>query len=141
MSSTNYFALTHEDSKSFNKMFKKILFGEKALSAMKNSNGKTVIDGRLKPVVENGKKVWEFDPYNRKSQQRKKMMVLKYLPEGWIKMGMRRIAVYSSASNRLTPEEAIAQLKIDICEGLDQVLKDGTFEDLKDYYNLLNDKA
>ena len=41
-------------------MFKKILLGEKALSAMKQSNGQTVIDGRLIPVVENGNTTWEF---------------------------------------------------------------------------------
>ena len=54
MSTANYFALPLESPKTFNKMFKKILFGEKALKAMKESNGLKVIDGRLIPVVENG---------------------------------------------------------------------------------------
>ena len=118
-------------------MFKKIFLGEKAVSAMKQSNGVTVIDGRLIPVVEDGKVTWEFRPYDRKTPKRKKMKVLEYLHEGWIKMGARRLAVFSSASNRLTPEEAVAQLKQDICEGLDRVLKEGTIEDMKDFFNLI----
>lgn len=136
MSTTNYFALS-PDSKLSTTMFKKILLGEKALSAMKQSNGVTVIDGRLIPVVEDGKVTWEFRPYDRKNPKRKKMKVLEYLHEGWIKMGVRRLAVFSSASNRLSPEEAVAQLKQDICEGLDRVLKEGTIEDMKDYFNLM----
>ena len=118
-------------------MFKKILFGEKALEAMKQSNGLKVIDGRLMPEVEDGKVTWEFRPYDRKSPKRKKMKVLEYLHEGWIKMGARRLVVFSSASNRLTPEEAVKQLKQDICNGLDRVLKEGTIEDMKDYFNLM----
>ena len=127
--------------KLFNKMIKKIFCGDRALSAMKKSNGKTVIDGRLVPVVEDGKVQWEFIPYDRKNPKRKKMKVLEYLHEGWIKMGVRRIAVFSSASNNLSPEEAVAQLKRDICEGLDKVLREGAIEALKDYFNLMNKKA
>jgi hypothetical protein len=56
-------------------------------------------------------------------------------------MGVRRIAVFSSASNNLSSEEAVAQLKRDICEGLDKVLREGAIEALKDYFNLMNKKA
>ncbi len=122
-------------------MIKKIICGERAVLAMKKSNGVTVIDGRLVPVVEDGKVSWEFIPYNRKNPKRKKMKVLEYLHEGWIKMGLRRIAVFSSASNNISPEEAVAQLKRDICEGLDKVLSEGTIEEMKEYFNLLNKKA
>ena len=118
-------------------MFKKIFLGEKALKAMKESNGLKVIDGRLIPVVENGNTTWEFRPYDRKNPKRKKMKVLEYLHEGWIKMGVRRLAVFSSASNRLSPEEAVAQLKQDICNGLDKLLENGTIEEMKDYFNLM----
>ena len=118
-------------------MIKKILFGEKALSVMKQSNGQTVIEGRLIPHVENGKVEWVFVPYDRKNPKRKKMKVLEYLPEGWIKMGLRRIAVFSSASNKLAPEEAVEQLKRDICNGLEKLLENGTIEEMKDYFNLI----
>lgn len=138
MSTANYFALPLESPKTFNKMFKKILFGEKALSAMNKSNGKTVVSGRLIPVVENGKQEWEFVPYNRIDPNHHKMKVVDYLPEGWIKIGVRRMGVYSSASNRLSPEEAVEQLKHDICEGLDRALKDGHIEDMRDYVNFIS---
>ena len=116
---------------------KKILFGEKAVSAMKESNGLTVIDGRLKPFKENGKLQWEFAPYDRKNPKRLKMRVLKWLPEGWIKRGVRRTAIFSSASNKLSPEELVEQLKRDICNGLDELLKEGGIEDIDDFFNMM----
>ena len=141
MSTTNYFALILKTRNLSTTMFKRILFGEKALLAMKKSNGLTVIDGRLIPVVENGKTVWEFAPYNRLNPKRHKMKVLEYLPEGWIKMGVRRLAIFSSASNKISPEEVVEQLKHDICAGLDKVLMEGKIEDMKDYLNVINRKV
>ena len=118
-------------------MFKKIFLGEKALKAMKESNGSKVIDGRLIPVVENGNTTWEFRPYDRKNPKRLKMRVLKWLPEGWIKRGVRRTAIFSSASNKLSPEELVEQLKRDICNGLDELLKEGGIEDIDDFFNMM----
>ena len=116
---------------------KKILFGEKALTAMKESNGLTVIDGRLRPCKENSKARWEFAPYDRKNPRHLKMRVLKWLPEGWIKRGVRRTAVYASGSNKLSPEELVEQLKRDICNGLDELLKEGGIEDIDNFFNMM----
>jgi hypothetical protein len=121
--------------------FKKILFGEEAMLALKKSKGERVVDGRMIAIEHDGRKVWAFVPYNRKPRQKPLVMTLRDLVNGWIKMGRKHIGVYSAVSSKLSPEEAVAVLKRDICEGLDQVLEDGTIEEMKDFFNLMGNKA
>ena len=121
--------------------FKKILFGEEAMLALKKSKGERVVAGRMLPVEHDGRKVWAFEPYNIRPRQKPLIITLRDLVNGWIKMGRKHIGVYSAVSSKLSPEEAVAVLKRDICEGLDQVLEDGTIEEMKDFFNLMGNKA
>ena len=50
--------------------FKKILFGEEAMLALKKSKGERVVDGRIMLVEHDGRRVWAFVPYNRKPGER-----------------------------------------------------------------------
>ena len=121
--------------------FKKILFGEEAMLALKKSKGERVVAGRMLPVEHDGRKVWAFEPYNIRPRQKPLIITLRDLVNGWIKMGRKHLGVYSAVSSKLSPEEAVAVLKRDICEGLDQVLEDGTIEEMKDFFNLMGNKA
>jgi hypothetical protein len=121
--------------------FKKILFGEEAMLALKKSKGERVVAGRMLPVEHDGRKVWAFEPYNIRPRQKPLIITLRDLVNGWIKMGRKHLGVYSAVSSKLSPEEAVAVLKRDICEGLDQVLEDGTIEEMRDFFNLMDKKA
>jgi len=46
--------------------------------------------------------------------------------------------VYSAVSNKLSPEEAVAVLKHEINQGLDQLLREGTIEEMRDCFNLID---
>ena len=102
--------------------------------ALIKSNRERVVDGRLiYGETEDGGKGWMFVPYNRKSINRKRDKLLKPLEGGWIKLSPLKLKVFSSASNKLSPSEAVAVLKRDICNGLDNLLKDSRIARLMDY--------
>ncbi len=118
-------------------MKKLIYFGEAALLALIKSNRKRVVDGRLiYGKTEDGGKGWMFVPYNRKSPSRKRDKLLKPLESGWIKLSPLRLKVFSTVSNKLSPSEAVAVLKRDICHGLDSLLKDSRIAKLTNYESL-----
>ena len=119
-------------------MFKKVFFGEEAMLALKNSKGECVIKGRVMLIEQEGKKVWSFVPYNRQPRKKPLVLTLKDLANGWIKMGRKHIGVYSAVSNKLSPEEAVAVLKHEINQGLDQLLREGTIEEMRDCFNLID---
>ena len=115
-------------------MKKVIFFGIEALLALQKSRGERVIDGRLVyGTTSDGKKGWMFIPYNRKPRTRKKDELLRFLRGGWVKLSPLRLKVFASASNKLSPQEAVNALKQDICDGLDEILKDERISKLKTF--------
>ena len=119
-------------------MIKKVFFGDEAMLALKKSKGELVVSGRLRYVEIDGKMVLEFKPYNRQPRKKPLVLTLKDLANGWIKMGRKHIGVYSAVSNKLSPEEAVAVLKHEINQGLDQLLREGTIEEMRDCFNLID---
>lgn len=115
-------------------MKKVIYFGIEGMLALAESKGERVIDGRLKyGTTSDGQKGWMFLPYNRKNSKRKRSKLLRPLEGGWIKLSPLKLKVFSSTSNKLSPSEAVAALKRDICNGLDSLLKDSRIAKLTDF--------
>jgi len=116
-----------------------VYFAEEALKALEENMGKHVVEGRMVyGTVGDGKEGWKFVPYDRKPRVRRKDMVVRHLPNGWIRMSRHRLKVFSTASGLLDFEGAVATLKRDIGEGLDASLLDGSLEHVK---TLMAEKA
>ena len=115
-------------------MKKLIYFGIEAMLALAESKGERVIDGRLKyGTTSDGQKGWMFIPYHRKNPSRKRDKLLRPLEGGWIKLSPLKLKVFSTASNKLSPTEAVTALKRDICNGLECLLKDSSIAKLTNY--------
>ena len=88
------------------------------------SAGKT-IEGRLKPMCgADGQKYIAFFPYDRKPRVRRPDELVKKLRSGWIRLSIKRLKVFASASNELGAQEAVDDLKEQIVKGLDAILRD-----------------
>ena len=104
------------------------------MMALEKSEKERVIAGRLVyGTTSDGNKGWMFIPYNRKPRSRKKDKLLRRLLSGWIRQSPKRLKVFSTVSNELSPQEAVKALKHDICSGLDELLKDERIAQLKPY--------
>lgn len=94
-----------------------------------------IIEGRL-ILVKNqaGQEYIEFRPYNRKPKMRRPDEMVKKLRSGWIKLSAMRLKVFASASNELSAQDVVNDLKGQINEGLDAILRDERVSMLKSFY-------
>ena len=61
--------------------------------------------------------------------------MVKKLRSGWIKLSAMRLKVFASSSNALSAQEVVNDLKGQINEGLDAILRDERVSVLKSFYN------
>ena len=124
-----------ETDRVLNDRLKKLIyFGIEAMLALQKSKSERVIEGRLiYGTTSDGNKGWMFIPYNRKPRSRKKDKLLRRLLAGWIKLSPNKLKVFASVNNKVSPQEAVKALKQDICNGLDELLKDEHFAQLTPY--------
>jgi hypothetical protein len=71
-----------------------------------------------------GQKYIAFLPYDRKPRVRRPDELVKKLRSGWIRLSIKRLKVFASASNELGAQEAVDDLKEQIVKGLDAILRD-----------------
>jgi hypothetical protein len=94
-----------------------------------------IIEGRLMLVKSgDGHEYIEFRPYNRKPKTRRPDEMVKKLRSGWIKLSAMRLKVFASSSNALSAQEVVNDLKGQINEGLDAILRDERVSVLKSFY-------
>lgn len=107
-----------------------------AETVVKAVRGGRIIEGRLMLVKsDDGQEYIEFRPYNRKPKTRRPDEMVKKLRSGWIKLSAMRLKVFASSSNELSAQEVVNDLKGQINEGLDAILRDERVSVLKSFYN------